>query len=51
VLAVNELLDPQGKPQEGLQGWKPVRASPRFAMLSNEDQEQRTFIRMPRPGE
>jgi hypothetical protein len=45
----NELLDPLGKQLPGLEGWKVQRLSARFAMLKNE--EERTFLRMPRPGE
>jgi hypothetical protein len=45
----NELLDPQGKPLPGLEGWKVLRLSPRFAILKND--EERTFLRLPRPGE
>lgn len=45
----NELLDPNGKPLPELDGWKVLRLSSRFAMLKNGD--QRTFLRMPRPGE
>lgn len=45
----NELLDPLGKQLPGLEGWKVLRLTARFAMLKNED--ERTFLRIPRPGE
>jgi hypothetical protein len=49
VRAGNELLDPQGKPLAGLEGWQVQRLTPRFAILKSG--EKRTFLRMPRPGE
>lgn len=45
----NELLDPLGKPLREVEGWQLLRASPRFALLKKGD--ERTFVRMPRPGE
>ena len=45
----NELLDPLGKSLPGLEGWKVARLSARFALLKKGD--ERTYLRMPRPGE